>query len=217
MYYLGFLKHNMRDVVIFRAIVKPQKDSYKYFLHVMGPYPSENQARRVLSAMRTEYPFRENPSKESRAKYCRERQLDPHGFAKGSFRTIRLGAKKKGVIACAKGKYRSGRCGVGMKLQTILHPVGTRGCPVGGLELKKRTKNPISHAQALKLTKKIVAFGKKLLAHEVAGVRKGNPATPHLRKFLSHMNTLEKYVVGSKPYIEALAKAYEHLQAVKKK
>jgi hypothetical protein len=30
------------------------------------------------------------------------------------------------------------------------------------------------------------------------------------------MKTLEKYVVGSKSYIEALAKAYEHLQAAKK-
>lgn len=217
MYYLGFLKHNTKDVVIFRALKRPKQHDYQYFTGVMGPYGSEGEARKSLNAMRGRG-YRENPSAVSRAKYCRERQLSPSGFAKGSFRTITLGRGEKGVVACPKGQYKHGKCGVGTRLQTILHPVGTRGCPVGGLELKKRMRNSanyLSDRQALALTKKVIALGKKLFKHEQSEIRQNPEEQKHAGRFVAHMKTLEKYAVGSKPYIEALAKAYEHLQAAK--
>lgn len=52
MYYLGFLKHNTKDVVIFRSIKTPKKGDHQYFTGVMGPYLSEGEARKALSAMR---------------------------------------------------------------------------------------------------------------------------------------------------------------------
>ena len=73
----------------------------------------------------------------------------------------------------------------------------------------------ISHAQALKLTKKVIAYAKKLYKHEKAGV-KGNPgAGYHDQKFLMYLRELEKYKLGSPPYIATLAKAYEHLESAK--
>jgi hypothetical protein len=81
------------------------------------------------------------------AKYCRERQLSPKLFDSKSFRTISLGKKgKKGVIGCPKKQYSGGKCKVGTRLQTILHPEGSERCPIGtgGRELKKRRKNPSS-------------------------------------------------------------------------
>jgi hypothetical protein len=269
MYYIGFLKYSPKHAVIFKSIKLPQPGDFRYFVHVMGPYNTESAARAGLSRTHA----RENPAskKESRARYCRERQTSPSVFAAGSFRTIRLGKKKKGVIACPKGHYHDGQCGVSTQLQTILHPVGTKGCPVGGLELKKKKRNPfiaesqirigtqhelehttdrviarkiacdhlredpkyythlqkmekmykknyLSDRQALALTKKVVAFGKKLIRHELSEIRRGrknNPAESHLGKFLGHMKTLEKYAVGSKDYIDKLAEAYGHLKAAK--
>jgi hypothetical protein len=81
-----------------------------------------------------------------------------------------------------------------------------------------RKKNPakvISHRQALALTKKIIAYGKKLLAHERAGVKENPGEQYHNRKFLEYLKELEKYKVGSPPYISTLAKAYEHLESAK--
>lgn len=264
MYYLGFLKHNTKDVVVFQSLKIPRQGDFRYFTGVMGPYGSEREARKSLSAMRGRG-YRENPSKVSRARYCRERQLSPSGFAKGSFRTITLGKGEKGVIACPKGHFHSGRCGVGTKLQTILHPVGTRGCPVGGLELKKRKRNPfiaesqirigtrhelehttdraiarkiacdhlkedpqyymhlakmekqykknakMSVAKAMKLTKKVIAYAKDLHS-----TYKENPGQAyHDQKFIRYMKELDKYKIGSQPYIATLAKAYEHLESAK--
>jgi hypothetical protein len=138
MYYLGFLKTNTKDVVIFKSIKKPHKKDYNYFTGVMGPYGSEVEARKSLSAMRGRG-YRANP-----AKY-------------------------------------------------------------------------MSDKQALALTKKMIAVGKKLLKHERSEIRRNPEEKEHVSQFLHHMKTLEKYALGSKPYIETLAKAYEHMQAVKKK
>jgi len=265
-YYLGFLKQNTRDVVIFKSTKPPRRNEYSYFVRVMGPYQTEEGARKGLHSLKEaygEYGYRENPTVESRAQYCRERQLDPSKFAKESFRTITLGKGKKGVIACPKDHYHNGRCSVGTRLQTILHPVGAKGCRVGGTELKKRKRNPISESQikrgilhelehttdreiarkiacdhlkedskyythlakmekqykknvmsrakALKLTKKVFDFAK-----DVYGTYQENPGQEyHDQKFLRFMNELEKYKVGSAPYIATLAKAYEHLESAK--
>lgn len=81
-----------------------------------------------------------------------------------------------------------------------------------------KQKNPakvISHGQALKLTKKILAYAKKLYKHEQAGTKSNPGAEYHDKKFIRYLKELEKYKVGSEPYIATLAKAYEHLESAK--
>jgi len=85
------------------------------------------------------------------ARYCRERQIHPRAFAKGSLRTITRGGRGvKQVVGCQKGKYskKRGKCKVGMRVQTILYPEGSDprcGAGEGGKELsraKRHKKNP---------------------------------------------------------------------------
>lgn len=135
MYYLGFLKSNTRDVVVFKSTVKPKPGDFKYFTGVMGPYRTEKETRKSLQAMRGEG-YRENPSQETR----------------------------------------------------------------------KVTKDNI---------KRMIALSKKVM--KLYGqIRKQNPGKSyHDQKFLMYMRDLEKYVIGSAPYIATLAKAYEHLQSAK--
>ncbi len=61
---------------------------------------------------------------------CRERLMSPKKCARGSFRTKRVGSKSqaKVVVCCPKGKWRKGRCSVGMKAQTLLRPIGSLKC-----------------------------------------------------------------------------------------
>lgn len=139
MYYLGFLKDDTKHVVVFKAIVKPKRGDYQYFTKVMGPYSTEDNARRGLVALRRvygEYGYEENPVKESRVQYIKEVK------------------------------------------------------------------------RAIALTQKVMKlYGK---------IRKKNPGKSyHDQKFLQFMRDLEKYVVGSAPYIATLAKAYEHLESAK--
>ena len=80
-----------------------------------------------------------------------------------------------------------------------------------------RHKNPISDKQALALTRKVIAYGKKLLMHEKGELRRNNPIEArHVERFVEGIKQLDKYVVGSRPYIQALAKAYEHLEGAKR-
>jgi len=174
MYYLGFLKQNTKDVVIFKSLKAPKKGDFSYFVRVMGPYSTEDKARTGLSQLKEaygEYGYRENPSPASRKRFL-----------------------KKGIV-CGKDHAHSGRC-------------AKYGNPL---------KNSISDKQALALTKKIVAYGKKLFKHEQSELRRGNPVNEHFDKFIRGMKTLEKYAVGSKPYIDALAKTYADLQVAKAK
>jgi hypothetical protein len=176
MYYLGFLKRDMRHVVVFRAIVKPKPGDYTYFLKVIGPYITEQEARNDLRHMRG---YRENPATSERQR----------------------------KFMCAElGRLRSGK-----RTQTTMTEKQVRDfC---------RKKNPakyLSDRQALALTKRVMAAGKKLLRHERSEIRRNPEEQKHVDKFIEHMKTLEKYVVGSKPYIEALAKAYEHVQVAKR-
>ena len=164
MYYLGFLKDNTTDVVIFKAIVKPKKNDYSYFTKVMGPYQSEGNARKGLRALKQaygEYGYRENPSKESRASY-----------------------RKIGGVGCQKGHVHSGR--------------------------RVRSENPLKSSveKAVRLTKRLI--------RGYEAFRQENPGKSyHDQKFLRFMGELEKYTIGSSPYIATLAKAYEHLESAK--
>jgi hypothetical protein len=70
-------------------------------------------------------------------------------------------------------------------------------------------KNPISKADI----QEAVALGKRVY-RLYKSVRKKNPGKSyHDQRFLSFMKELDKYVIGSAPYIATLAKAYEHLQS----
>jgi len=73
---------------------------------------------------------------------------------------------------------------------------------------KQYKKNPFSGEKAVKLTKKLIR------AYEA--FRQENPGKSyHDQKFMSYMKELEKYAIGSVPYIGTLAKAYEHLESAK--
>lgn len=76
---------------------------------------------------------------------------------------------------------------------------------------KGRKKNVITPEKALRLTRKVIAYAKDL--HKDY---KENPGQSyHDKKFLLYIGELEKYKVGSEPYIATLAKAYEHLESAK--
>ena len=52
----------------------------------------------------------------------RIRQVNPSAFDSRSFRTITISEKEgiKAVVGCKRGSYASGRCQVGMKIQTYI-------------------------------------------------------------------------------------------------
>jgi hypothetical protein len=260
MYYIGYTTKSLESPIVFSAEKTPSKEEYSYMVKIIGPFGTRDEAYDIVRKKRRQ--VMANPGK---AKYCRERQLSPSLFDLKSFRTIPLGKGKKGVIGCPKKHFHSGKCAVGTRLQTILHPEGSGQCPrgAGGRELAKRKHNPmtrtgleypeagsqeayewaermhkikarkrrknpeaavstaaiptvsknvVSHKKALALTKKIVRYAKQLGIHE----RAENPGESyHDRKFLMYMRELDKYKIGSQPYIATLAKAYEHLESAK--
>jgi hypothetical protein len=86
-------------------------------------------------------------------------------------------------------------------LRDLKH-VGWRENPIKGLVTKDGIR------KAIALSKKITKL--------YGVVRRKNPEVgEHQQKFLFYMQELEKYVVGSVPYIRVLARAYAHLQSVK--
>lgn len=90
--------------------------------------------------------------------------------------------------------------------------------PHTGVRMKGLVQNnPISDKQALALTRKVIAAGKKLFLHEKGEIRRRkNPIEArHVQGFIKGIKEVEKYVVGSRPYIEALARAYGHLEKAK--
>jgi len=89
---------------------------------------------------------RKNPYSK-RAKYLHKRMKSARKFAKKSFRTIRIGKHGKLLrVACPKGRYKSGRCSVGMKAQGMLVP---------------RKHIGIARASQYRASRKLAANGKK--------------------------------------------------------
>lgn len=133
MYYLGFLKDNIYDVVLFKSTKIPSKKDYSYFVKVIGPYATEAKAQIAMYSLKREG-YKENLIK--------------------------------------------------------------------GLVTKEGIRKSIGLMRKVK-----ILYGK---------IRKKNPGVKyHDQKFLFYMRELEKYVVGSAPYIQILAKAYAHLQSAK--
>lgn len=56
-----------------------------------------------------------------RKKWIREHIEDPDKFDKKSFRYVKRGDHLV-LVACPKGKWKRGKCQIGMKLVSILHP-----------------------------------------------------------------------------------------------
>ena len=84
--------------------------------------------------------------------------------------------------------------------------------------MRKQNLRVLSDKQALALTKKVISYGKKLLMHERSEIRRKNPIEGvQVEKFLKAIKVAERYVVGSLPYVVAIAKAYEHLEKIKEK
>ena len=84
--------------------------------------------------------------------------------------------------------------------------------------MNKRKRNPAKYMtdkKALALTKKIITYGKRLFKHEKSEIRQNPEEGRHFDRFIRGMQRLEKYTVGSKAYIDALAKTYADLQVAK--
>jgi len=102
----------------------------------------------------------------------------------------------------------------------VMGPYGTERTARSRVNLIKRygyRENPVGEKlqKVVMGADKAVAITKKLIrAYET--LRKENPgAGYHDKKFLMYMKELEKYKLGSAPYIATLAKAYEHLESAK--
>jgi Protein of unknown function (DUF5661) len=247
MYYLGFLEQNTKDVVIFKSLKAPKKGDFSYFVRVMGPYSTEDKARKGLIHVKEaygEYGYRENPSQESREQYrlqnpaVSERQ---RRFMCSDLGRLRSGKRTRTTMTerqlrdyCVKSNparvlESQIRRGIIHELEhTTDREIARKiACDhlredpkyythLAKMEKQYIKKNYLSDRKALALTKKVIAIGKKLFKHEQSEIRKGNPASEHFDKFIRGMKTLEKYAVGSKPYIDALAKTYADLQVAKK-
>lgn len=80
-----------------------------------------------------------------------------------------------------------------------------------------------SHKQALGMIQKVMKYAKKLMKHELHGMvgskckackYKKNPGEQyHNQKFMTYLRDSDKFKIGSQQYIEAIAKAYEHLKS----
>ena len=63
--------------------------------------------------------------------WCRKRIEPPGKFDKKSLRIKKVSNKTQIVVGCPKGKFHSGRCSVGMKLQSLRkRKLSSGGCPV---------------------------------------------------------------------------------------
>lgn len=90
-------------------------------------------------------------------------------------------------------------------LLSNLKSVGWRDNPVA-------ETNMMSASKAMKLTRKVISH-----ARDLYSTYKENPGRVyHEREFRLFMKDLEKYKIGSPPYIQALARAFEHLKSITK-
>jgi len=61
---------------------------------------------------------------------CRKRVVDPRKFDKRSFRAKKVSEKTTIIFACPIGKFKKGRCSVGMQTQSIIKKKNKDGsCP----------------------------------------------------------------------------------------
>lgn len=145
--------------------------------------------------------------------YCmKKRKRNPEGFYGQGYYVMKWGGGKYTSVAWYAKKSEAEK-----ELGRIIALGAWSGMPPK-IELAKRKQNPkrvLSDRQALALTKKVIAYGKKLLMHERSELRRKNPIKgEQVQKFIQAIKETEKYVVGSLPYVTAVAKAYEHLEKI---
>jgi hypothetical protein len=86
----------------------------------LGEYHFPYYADRKLGTLYRELEEPRGNPVEYTSHYKRERITRPENFDPRSFRTKTLNEKKKLIIACPTGKYKGGKCSVGMKAQSLL-------------------------------------------------------------------------------------------------
>lgn len=64
MYYIGFLKNDVRHAVLFKSLKTPTKHDFRYFVSVSGPYNSWRHAQYTLKVLKDSYDIKENPVKD---------------------------------------------------------------------------------------------------------------------------------------------------------
>jgi hypothetical protein len=181
------LHRNLKDVVIFRTNGKLKAKENKAFVKVLGPYPTEQAVRDDLKVLKKMYGYRENPASCSRCRKISQRQIQ-RGIQHELEHTKSRRVSRR--IACDHLREDPYYYTHLLKME------------------KQYKKNPVSVDNAVRITKKLVR------AYEA--YRKENPGQNyHDQKFIQYMKELEKYTVGSVPYIGTLAKAYEHLESAK--
>ncbi len=75
-----------------------------------------------------------------KSKYMHKKIKSARAFARKSFRTIRIGKRGKLLrVACKKGKFKKGRCSVGMQAQGLLTPKKYVGIGRAWKHAKRRT------------------------------------------------------------------------------
>ena len=189
-HYVGIVKQDPSKVMYFTSPGrKPTHAMRTAFKKVIGPYKHEHEAKDMLTWMKRYGGYQSNPaaSEKQRRFMCAEL-----GRKRAGKRTQTGMTERQLRDFCKKGHKRNPcECNPGERV--------------------------ITHKEALALTKKVIAYGKKLFKHEAHGIKYGtNPGEEyHNQRFIRYMRELEKYELGSQKYIATLAKAYDQLESAK--
>lgn len=222
-YYIGFLKKDIRYAVVFSSIVTPKKSDLTYFLKIVGPYDTEQDANRDLSVLKRRG-YKKNPAVSERQRLFMCAEL---GRLRSGKRTVTKMKESQLKDFCRKNNpvisASQIKRGTEHELEHTTDRAVARKIACDHLREdpyyythlakmeKQYKKNVMSPEKALRLTRKLIGYAKEL--HKDY---KENPgARYHDQQFLMYMKELEKYKVGSEPYIKTLAKAYEHLESAK--
>lgn len=245
-HYVGIVKQDPNKVMYFTSPGrKPTHAMRTAFKKVIGPYKHEHEAKDMLTWMKRYGGYQSNPaaSEKQRRFMCAElgrkragkrtqtgmteRQL--RDFCRKNNPSIKhikddiyeLWSRGRSVSQLAK-QYGMAVSQVNQIVDALFNKYK------GGLPSPRAHKhnpacacNPkekvITHKQALALTKKVIAYGKKLFKHEAHGIKYGtNPGEEyHNKRFIRYMRELENYELGSQKYIATLAKAYDQLESAK--
>jgi hypothetical protein len=224
MYYIGFLKKDARHAMVFRSLKIPKATDYTYFVKVIGPYPTEQEANITLGNFK-KVGWHDNPAVSERQRKFMCADLGRLRSGKKTQtgmneRQLRDFCRKRNPAHISESQIRRGTT---HELEHTTDRAIARKIACDHLKEdpkyythlakmeKMYKKNIMSAAKALKLTKKVIAHSR-----DIYKTYKENPgAGYHDRKFLQYIKELEKYKLGSPPYISTLAKAYEHLESAK--
>ena len=240
-HYVGIVKYDPSKVMYFTSNArKATHEMRTNFKKVIGPYKHENEAKDMLQWMKRYGGYIQNPavSEKQRKFMCAELGRKRAGKRIRTRMTetqLRDFCRKNNpghgyyVMKWGGGRYQSIAWYVrkedAQKEVDRIKMVGAWSGMPPKVESASRKHNPacacnpkekaISHKQALALTKKVIAYGKKLFKHEAHGIKYGtNPGEEyHNKRFIRYMKELEKYELGSQKYIATLAKAYDQLES----